>query len=125
MSGYNLIRKIRYLEEECYKLGFQICHARHFNNEFGDVLALKPRDDCLPVYSRDAEVFIGTIEELNRWIQGFQFARKYESMIMGTKHNAKRDRREQDYRNQVLLKRIETGRLENKLDTDFGSPNGA
>jgi hypothetical protein len=123
MSGYNLIRKIRYLEEECHKLGFQICHARHFNNEFDDVLALKPRDDCLPIYSRDAEVFIGTIEELNRWIQGFQFARKYESMIMGSKHDAARDRKEQDYRNKVLLKRIETGRLE--TSPEFGSPNGA
>ena len=125
MSGFKLIRKIKYLEEECHKLGFQITYARHFNNEFGDVLALKPRDDCLPIYSRDAELFIGTLEDLERWIEGFQFARKYESMIMGTRHDAKRDRREQDYRNEVLLKRIETGKLENKLDTDFGSPNGA
>ena len=71
MSGYNLIRKIRYLEEECDKLGFMICHARHHINEFGDVLALKPKGDCLPIYSRDAELFIGTLEDLDRWIQGF------------------------------------------------------
>jgi len=116
MSGYNLIRKIRYLEEECHKLGFQICQASQFHNEFGDVVALKPRDECLPVYSRDAEVFIGTIQELERFVQGFQFARKYESMIMGTKHDSARDRKEQDYRNKVLLKLIETGKLEKSLD---------
>ena len=123
MSGYNLIRKIRYLEEECHKLGFQLCHAQHYMNDFGDVVALKPRDECLPIYSRDAELFVGTIEELERWIQGFQFARKYDSMVMGKAHDARRDRREQDYRNQRLLKQIETGKAEPGVK--FGSPNGA
>ena len=97
MSGYNLIRKIRYLEEECHKLGFQLCPARHYMNEFGDVLALKPRHECLPIYSRDAELFVGTIEELERWIQGFHFARKYDSMLFGNKYDNQRDRKEQDY----------------------------
>jgi len=106
MSGYNLIRKIRFLEEECLKLGFQMCHSQTFNNEFGDVVALKPRDDCLPVYSRDAEVFIGTIQDLERWIQGFHVARKYDSLLLGNKHDALRDRKEQDYRNRQLLNQI-------------------
>ena len=123
MSGYNLIRKIRYLEEECHKLGFQLCHAQYHTNDFGDVVALKARDDCLPIYSRDAELFVGTIEELERWIQGFQFARKYDSMVMGKAHDARRDRREQDYRNERLLKQIETGKSEPGVK--FGSPNGA
>jgi hypothetical protein len=112
MSGYNLIRKIRYLEEECHKLGFQMCHAKHYYQEFGDVLALKPRDDCFPVYSRDAELFIGTITELERWIQGFQFARKYDSMIIGKKHDSLRDRKEKDYRNKSLLNIIKDGKNE-------------
>ena len=101
MSGYNLIRKIKYLEEECDKLGFMICHARHHINDFGDVLALKPKSDCLPIYSRDAELFVGTIEDLERWIQGFHFARKYDSQ---------RNRKEQDYRNKLLLNMIKTGK---------------
>jgi len=106
VNGFNLIRKIRYLEEECHKLGFQICHAQHYHQEFGDVLALKPRDDCLPIYSRDAEVFVGTIQDLERWIQGFHVARKYDSLLLGNKHDALRDRKEQDYRNKVLIKKI-------------------
>lgn len=106
MSGYNLIRKIRFLEEECHKLGFQMCHSHTFNNKFGDVVALKPRDDCLPVYSRDAEVFIGTIQDLERWLQGFHVARKYDSLLLGNKHDAQRDRKEQDYRNRQLLNQI-------------------
>ena len=110
MSGYNLIRKIHYLEEECGKLGFKITSARDYVNQFGDVVALKPRDECLPVYSRDAELFVGTIEELERWIQGFHFARKYDSMLLGNKHDKLRDRKEQDYRNQRLLDLIKTGK---------------
>jgi len=123
MSGYNLIRKIRFLEEECHKLGFQLCHARHHINDFGDVVALKARDECLPIYNRDAELFVGTLEDLERWIQGFQFARKYDSMILGKKHDALRDRKEQDFRNRRLLKQIETGKAEPEIP--FGSPNGA
>ena len=123
MSGYNLIRKIRYLEEECDKLGFQICQANHYIKDFGDVVALKPKADCLPIYSRDAELFVGTLEDLERWIQGFQFARKYDSMVMGKAHDARRDRREQDYRNERLLKQIETGKADPGVK--FGSPNGA
>lgn len=110
MSGYNLIRKIKYLEEECDKLGFMLCHARHYMNDFGDVVALKPKADCLPVYSRDAELFVGTIEELERWIQGFHFARKYDSMLFGNKYDNQRDRKEKDYRNKLLLNMIKTGK---------------
>lgn len=106
MSGYNLIRKIRYLEEECDKLGFMICQANHYIKDFGDVVALKPKADCLPIYSRDAELFVGTIEGLERWIQGFHFARKYDSLLLGNKHDVLRQRKEQDYRNKVLLKQI-------------------
>jgi hypothetical protein len=110
MSGYKLIRKIKYLEEECDKLGFMLSHARHYINDFGDVVALKPKADCLPIYSRDAELFVGTIEELERWIQGFQFARKYDSMLFGNKYDNQRDRKEQDYRNKLLLNMIKTGK---------------
>ena len=106
MSGYNLIRKIHYLEEECDKLGFMICQARHYISDFGDVVALKPKADCLPIYSRDAELFVGTIEQLERWLAGFHFARKYDSLLLGNKHDALRQRKEQDFRNKQLIKQI-------------------
>jgi len=106
MSGYNVIRKIRYLEEECHKLGFVISQAKHFYQEFGDVVALYPRDECLPIYSRDAELFVGTIEDLERWLQGLHFARRYDTMIMGKNFDAQRDRKEQDYRNKSLLRSL-------------------
>jgi hypothetical protein len=106
VSGYSIIRKIRYLEEECDKLGFKITSTKDYVNIYGDVVALKPKADCLPIYSRDAELFVGSIEDLERWLQGFHFARKYDSLLLGNKHDKLRDRKEQDYRNKQLIKQI-------------------
>ena len=105
MSGYNLIRKIKFLEEECDKLGFKMCQSHAYEKVFGDVVAIKPKDiESLPPYSRDAEIFIGTLNDLERWLQGVEWARKYDSMLFGVKHDEKRERKEQDFRNEVLVK---------------------
>ena len=107
MAGYNLIQKIRRLEKECDRLGFMLCHARHYHNEFGDVVALKPKDqDSLPVYSRDAELFIGTIDALEQWLLGVEWARKYDNMLFGNRHQSNREKREQIYKNEVLIKTL-------------------
>ena len=115
MSGYNLVRKIKFLEEECDKLGFKMCQAQHFQKEFGDLLALKPKDiESLPPYSRDAEIFIGTLNDLERWLQGIEWARKYDRMLFGVKHDEKRVRKEQDFRNEVLVKILKSEKVDNK-----------
>lgn len=112
MSGYNLVRKIKFLEEECDKLGFVMCQAKHYIKEFGDVVAIKPKDiESLPPYSRDAEIFIGTINDLERWLQGIEWARKYDRMLFGVKNDEKRIRKEQDYRNEVLVKILKTEKV--------------
>lgn len=104
MSGYSLILKIRRLEEECDKLGFMMCHSKYgHSREYGDIVAVKPKDqDSLPIYSRDAEFFTGSINELEVWLKGIQWARDYDGMLFGNM-NKKRERKEQDYRNRQLL----------------------
>lgn len=109
MSGYGLIQKIRKLEEECDKLGFMMCHSKygHFR-ELGDVVAIKPKDETvLPIYSHDAELFCGTISDLEVWLRGVQWARDYDRMLFGKTHESKRERKEQDYRNQKLVSLLE------------------
>jgi hypothetical protein len=109
MSGYNAIVKIRRLEEEIDKLGFRWGNSKHGawgGHEHGDVVALFPKDDCLPIYSRDAELFTGTLGQLEVWLQGFQKAREYDRMLLGKNIEAKRERREQDYRNEQLMRQI-------------------
>lgn len=103
MTGYNTVLKIRSLEEQINKLGFKWGHARHggYGNEYGNVVALTPKDEiALPVYARDAEVFIGTIEELEVWLRGLQWARSYDHML-GVANEKKRTDREEKYRKEM------------------------
>ena len=103
MSGYETVLKIRRLERECDELGLVMCHSK-YGNYGQDVLALKPKDEhSLPVYSRDAEVFLGTIDQLELWLRGIQWARQYDRMVFGTKHDKTRERKEQDERNRQIV----------------------
>jgi hypothetical protein len=107
MSGYEAILKIRRLEQECDELGFMLCRSKYGHGRLDglDVLALKPKDEAsLPVYSRDAEVFLGTIAELELWLRGIHWSRQYDRMVFGTKHDKTRERKEQDERNRQLMK---------------------
>lgn len=104
MAGYNTILKIRRLEEEFDRLGFKMCAPDHYHSKYGDTVAVKPKDnDSLPIYSRDAELFVGTIEDLEIWLEGIQWARKYDAMLFGRTHNTKRERKERDHRNIKLM----------------------
>lgn len=108
MSGFNLITKIRKLEEECDKLGFVMCSSKYASHrDFGDVVALKPKDqDSVPIYTRDAELFSGTINDLEVWLRGVNWARDYDRMVFGNSHNDNRNRKEQVYRNKKLVQLI-------------------
>jgi hypothetical protein len=108
MSGYNLVRRIHSLEEQCRELGLMMCHSQSdYMNQFGDVVAVKPMDqDSLPVYSRDAELFVGTLDGLENWIKGIEWARRYDTMLFGAGHNDRRVKKEQSHRNHQLIKTI-------------------
>jgi hypothetical protein len=107
MAGYSFVRKVHELEERCEKLGFMMAHSRHgLTREFGDTVALIPKDDdSLPIYSRDAEFFVGTLETLEVWLRGLEWAREYDR-ILKVSDTAKRARKEQDERNRRLLRRL-------------------
>lgn len=115
MSGYNAILKIRRIEEQVSKLGFQLAHAQNnYQNEFGDVVALVPKDiDSVPIYARDAEIFIGTLEQLDIWLRGVEWARNYDRML-GVGDDKKRERKEQDERNRRIVK-ILKGEKDNQV----------
>jgi hypothetical protein len=83
MSGYQTILRIRRIEETVAKLGFMLSNSRHgWDNSNPDMVALKPRDDdSVPIYARDAEVFGGTLEELEVWLRGVEWAREYDRML--------------------------------------------
>lgn len=104
MAGYNTILEVRRLEAEVDKLGFMFAHSRHnYNNEFGDVVALKPKDkDSLPIYARDAEMFVGTLKDLQYWLKGVEWARQYDCMLKVSDEN-KRAKKEDQYRHGRMI----------------------
>jgi hypothetical protein len=83
MAGYQAILELRRLEETVDQLGFMMSAPRtgSWGSE-GDRVSLKPKNDtALPLYNRDAEVFTGTLEQLQTWVRGVAWAREYDSML--------------------------------------------
>jgi hypothetical protein len=118
MSGYQAVLNLRRLEDRVDRLGFRMGFPKHGNyrQEFGDIVSLFPKDDALPIYSRDAELFVGTIETMEHWLNGFEKAREYDRMLMGNIVESKRERKEQDYRNKQLMLKIAEAGKENEVE---------
>ena len=113
MSGYNAILYMRRLEKEVNQLGFMMCHPKNRFDE-GDMVALKPLDDeAVPIYSRDAEVFVGSLEQLGVWLRGVEWARNYDSMLR-VADDKKRARKEQDLRNTQMAQRLKSEKVVQK-----------
>jgi hypothetical protein len=109
MSGYHTILRIRRLEQEVDQMGFRMGYPNHGNyrQEFGDIVALFPKHDALPIYSRDAELFVGTLEEMEVWLRGWQRSQEYHGMLLGRSFDRTVARKEQDYRNTQLMRQLQ------------------
>ena len=111
MSGWNTIRQIRILEERADKLGLKFTAYRH-DDSFGANIALIPKDrDALPIYSRDAVMYVGTLEGADKFMQGVLWAREYDRMVVDRKMDEKRVRKEQDERGRQLIKMLKDEKL--------------
>jgi hypothetical protein len=107
MAGYNAILELRRLEKEVDALGFVLgAPNNRWRDDLGDRVAITPKGiDSLPVYSRDAEIFIGTLDELRIWIRGVQWARHYDSML-GLSDDKKRTKKEDHERGRQLIEKL-------------------
>jgi len=113
MSGWNQIQQVRILEERADKIGLKFAPYRH-NDRYGENVLLIPKDcDALPIYTRDADLFCGTLEGAAYWMQGVEWAREYDRMVIDRKMDAKKARKEQDERNKKLMMTIKNSHLEN------------
>jgi len=116
MSGFALISKIRSLEVICDGLGLQLAppDVAHSVPGMADYVSVMPKDQTsLPLYSRDAMLFVGTIDQLDYWLRGILWARRYDQMLMPKDNDHKRKRREQDLINNQLLNVLKTGAVDN------------
>ena len=110
MSGWNQIQQVHKVEERADKLGFKFAPYKH-ENIYGENVALIPKDQELPIYTRDAELFAGTLEGAAYWLQGVAWAREYDRMVIDKNTDAKRARKEQDERNKQLVKMLKDEKL--------------
>jgi hypothetical protein len=111
MSGWNTIQQVRKLEERADKLGLKFTAYKH-DDRYGDNVALVPKDnDALPIYSRDAVMFAGSLEGAGYWMQGVMWAREYDRMNTDRNLDKKRERKEQDERNMQIAKILKEEKL--------------
>lgn len=114
MSGWNTIERVRRLEQQVDELGFKFAKSKHsdWSDDHG-ALSLKPKDiDSLPIYNRDAELYVGSLEGLETWLHGVRWAREYDMMIK-LSDQKKRASAEQKERNRQLMRTIkESKRVE-------------
>jgi hypothetical protein len=107
MSGWNTIQRIRNLEEKIDLLGFKFAKSKHGDwTDAHGALSLVPKDmDALPMYSRDAELFVGSLERLEDWLAGVEWARNYDRMCKISTDKARADA-EQKERNRQLMRTL-------------------
>jgi hypothetical protein len=117
MAGWNQIQQVRKLEEQADKLGLKFAPHK-YDDSFGANVALVPKDkDALPIYSRDAQLFAGSLEGAAYWMQGVLWAREYDRMNTDRNLDKKRERKEQDERNHQLMKTLKDGKPPNLVKT--------
>ena len=135
MAGYQAIIELRRLEETVDRLGFMLAAPRtgSWGND-GDRVSIKPKDDtALPIYSRDAEIFTGTLEQLQVWLRGVAWARDYDMMLRlgdDKKRTAAEDKervRQADQRRRTeqkeMMKILSSPDLENRTAKKRLTPN--
>lgn len=99
--GFNTYRELQRIETLADQLGFKFDRPKHHGYE-SDYISLCPKDqDSLPIYTRDAQLYTGTLGEIQAFLVGLQWARDYDRIIK-VSDPKKRERKEQDERNRKL-----------------------
>ena len=106
MSGYQAVIELRRLEADLDAMGLMLCNPKHGNwsgDNYNDRAGVKPKDSTsLPIYSRDAELFTGSLEQIRTWLVGVKWAREYD-MMLRLSDEKKRTKKEDDYRAKRML----------------------
>lgn len=101
--GYLTVQKLRRIEEQCAQIGLRMANPKYGGV---DKIALVPLDsDALPIYTRDAELFIGSLDEIDVWLRGVEWSRNYYRLLRATNEKLIA-RKEQDERNRQLVEQL-------------------
>jgi len=78
--NWNDIQLLENVVSALTKLGYKIKPAKYGQASIG----VYPLDDKNPLYSRDAQVYVGTIEQIACWMRGVQHQDGYLKMLKAT-----------------------------------------
>jgi hypothetical protein len=102
--GYNTILRLERVRAECGRMGFDITSPGPYNDSI-DMLALMPAKDALPIYSRDAELFVGTLDDLEQWLRGANWMHQYYALHKLVDEK-KIKKKEDDIRHDQLVRKL-------------------
>jgi hypothetical protein len=107
MAGYHMVRLVKRIEEKADELGFMLCYPTWNSNSGVDLISIKPKTDenRLPLYSRDAILFTGSIDQLEKFFDGINWARNYDEMLKVSSEKT-RSKKEQEVRNKHLMQML-------------------
>jgi len=101
--GFNTYLELRRVETLANELGFKFDRPKHHSYDHSDYISLCPKDqDSVPIFSRDAQIYTGTLGEVSAFLVGLKWARDYDRMLK-VSDSKKRERKEQDERNRQLV----------------------
>ena len=92
------------------KLGYKINPAKYGQGSIG----VYPLEDKNPLYSRDAEVYTGTIEQIACWMRGVEHQDGYLKMLKATS-----DERIKALEEKYITKKIQQGLLDKIKNPDI------
>jgi hypothetical protein len=91
------------------QLGYKIAPAKYGRSEIG----VYPLEDKNPLYSRDAEIYAGTLEQIACWMRGVQHQDGYLKMLKATS-----DKRIKELEEKYVKSKIQKGMLEKIKNPD-------
>jgi hypothetical protein len=107
-TGYDTVQLYERVLEKLNELGLAIGKPLYGDNskQISVVPIQDTVKDSVPVYNREAHLFTGSLEDVENWIDGVEWARQYDMLLFGKKHNDNRKREEQNVRNKKLSKKL-------------------
>lgn len=104
MAGIRFIQQLERTKAILDNMGLRMTTPRHGGFRDRDVVALVPKDtESLPAFSREAEIFVGDITEVESWLTGVLWARTYDRVTFGNNHDKNRVKKEQNIRHKRMI----------------------
>ena len=105
MINWDTIQKIERVRARAHDLGFKLEQWSPTLYNPTEQIVLRPRDDELPAYSRDADIHVGDLHSIDMFLRGIVWNQTYMELIRAA--DDKRVKKcEQTVRNNNLARRL-------------------